>query len=255
MRYKQVFLLSLLFIALFPIISAQIYGGPVEGLQIFLDGILRAIDVFSEFLFAVGIYDEFLFAKFLLGIIIFVVCIFGIEKSNIFGNKKGIIRIIALAITILAIRYIPDSGFIHAMILPYTVLGVAVSVIIPLIIFFFFIHNVSDSSVWRRVGWIFFGTIFAVIWYNRYTQIGPIGNQIYFWLLVVVFALILFDRKISVYFALHEIRGMENKIADKAILNLLDELAQAQKYAGTPYGDSRIKDIKKSLKSLGVSKV
>ncbi|MDP2946719.1 MAG: hypothetical protein Q8N88_01260 [Nanoarchaeota archaeon] len=190
-------------------------AGPVEGTRQLLDGAREIFLVILQFLFNLSydleIYNQFLFAKIILMILIFIivytVCKKTIFKDYVDDKKKGkpVLYIISAAIAILSIRYLPDE-YIQAILLPYSSLGVGLSVFLPLFIFFYFLQDSANvGSFGRRAGWVIFGASFIALWSARYDELSE-ANWIY-WIGVafIIFSFI-FDKKLHEYFALKEIR-------------------------------------------------
>ena len=147
----------------------------------------------------------------------------------------------------------PESQVLNGILLPYGALAIALSIALPFLIYFFFVHTSIESAIGRRIAWIIFAVVFLGLWIMRYSDMGKM-NTIYWFGVIAVSLTVILDRKIHTYFELWNIRGLERTVDDKAILDLLDQLAQAKKHVGTPQGDRRIEQIRKQLKLLGVRK-
>jgi hypothetical protein len=211
--------LSFLTLSLMSFVSA----GPVYGVQQLLDGFRQILYIIIQFVFDIsgdlGIYDEYIFAKLILLIIIFIVVYTVLGKSvftnfvDTHGKGKPVLYIISAAISILAIKYLPNE-MIEAILLPYSALGVGLTVFLPLIIFFFFVHNSGMGVMGRRAGWIVFGASFIALWWSRYDLLES-ANFIY-WIGIGFIAIsLIFDNRIHKYFGLYNIKKFENMSKEK----------------------------------------
>mgnify|MGYP001558409306 CR=1 FL=1 len=147
---------------------------------------------------------DFFWTKVLLFIMLLVVIRFVLLKLPQFEKNKGVTMIVSFVVSLIAIRFMSEGDLIRSLFLPYTTLGVAIIVIIPFLIFFYFLHVTNMGPGGRKMSWIFFMVVFAVLWWNRSAQLSPIGNQIYFWSLIGMIIVMFFDKQIHEYFGLAE---------------------------------------------------
>jgi len=241
---------------LIPLVSAYSWGYGYLDLRQGSDQVIRWVEDFAApfFEILIGEYSggEFFFAKCLMLILLFIVIMFILEKSDFLGMKKnrGISFLVSLIIAVLAVRFIPDTEIIRAMILPYNVMGIAILSILPFVIYFFFIHYSEMGTIGRRLAWSFYAVIFGVLWYNRYDSLSPLGNQIYGWMLAVVIICMLIDKQIHGYFGV-----MEMKEADKKRLlyrqgNLLDQADKIEKI-NTPNAKKMADKLREEAAEVG----
>jgi len=184
---------------------------------------------------------------------------FILEKSDFLGmkNNRGISFLVSLIIAVLAVRFIPETELIRAMILPYNVMGIAILSILPFVIYFFFIHKSGMGSIGRRLAWAFYAVIFGVLWYNRYDSLSPMGNQIYGWMLAVVGICLLLDKQIHEYFGSIEIKDARNRSIDHRINALTAHVNYLRTNAPavmTPRYQKEIDDTEKEIWRLNKSK-
>jgi len=210
---------------LIPFVSAYWGYGSID-LRQGSDQVIQWVQDFAApfFEILVGEYSggEFFFAKCLMLVLLFIIIMFILEKSDFLGMKKrrGISFLISMIIAILAIRFIPETDVIRAMILPYNVMGIAILSILPFVIYFFFIHKSNMGSIGRRLAWSFYAIIFGVLWYSRYTSLSPTGNQIYGWMLAAVVLCLILDKQIHEYFGSIELKDARNRSIDHKINSL-----------------------------------
>ena len=106
-----------------------------------------------------------------------------------FEDNKGVVWIISVIIPLLSVRFI-DFAWLNTILMQYQILGIALTGILPFIIYLFFLHNVSESTVVRKIGWIFFIVIYFGLWST--TEAETYG-QIYFWTMFVALIFLLLD--------------------------------------------------------------
>jgi len=219
---KDFLILSILsFLFVIPLVSAQFFlSSPSQFINEAITGIT---DVFRPVLMTLfGNFggEDFLFAKFLLGILLFVVINAVVRKIHVFKRQRGVAVIVALVISLLAIRFIDENDLVNGILLPYGTLGVAITTLLPFVIFFYFLHDSQIGPFGRRAGWFVFGVIFLVLWSSKYGEISPISNQIYGWTLIGVLLALIFDKGVHKYFALNELNRFKRHISDLDVAKL-----------------------------------
>jgi hypothetical protein len=182
-------------------------AGPVEGVRQLLEGLRDIIYLIVQFLFNIswdlGIYDEYIFARLILLFIVYIV-VYTVMKKSIFreylqdGKPKPVIYIIAAAVAILSIRYLPNE-FISAILLPYSTLGIAITVFFPLMIFFYFLQTSGLNFFTREIGWCIFAASFVALWYSRYESLGE-ANYVYWLGILFIIICMIFDKRIHRFF-------------------------------------------------------
>lgn len=191
------------FLGLFSIQLASAAWFPGDIRQIGEEGLRFIGDFFAPFfevLLNTSSYDDYFFAKILLFLLIFIV-VFGVLKSLKFmGENKKVVGLVAFIISLLTIRYMP-SEFIGGILLPYTALGIAITTIIPFMVYFWFVHKSTMGGTARRIAWIVYGVVFLLIWLTRPAETISSASH---WLYIAGFAAIgasfFFDKNIHAYF-------------------------------------------------------
>lgn len=202
--------------SILPLISAYGFGsfdisrGPTDVINFVKD----FTSPFFEALLNTSAYSEFFFAKCLLLILVFITVYFVLQKIDFLelGSKKGILLIISTVISVLGLRYLPDNDFIKGILLPYNVLGLAITIFLPFLIYFFFVEKSVQNPAGRRFGWIAYAIIFGVLWANRYAEISQMANYVYLAGLIVVILCLIFDKSLHQYFQLKDFRKSEDEI-------------------------------------------
>lgn len=169
------------------------------------------VDIFEPILQALfgrdGWNSYLLFEKLLLFIVLLGLVYIAIGWIPAFEDNKAVKWIIAIVIPLLGIRFL-ETGWLLAIMLQYQVLAIVLSSILPFIIYFFFLHNVSgDSSVIRKIGWIFFIVVYLGLWA---TVQNETYSTIYFWTMVVSLLFLLADQTIHRYYINQEMKRADS---------------------------------------------
>ncbi len=211
MKINNSILYSLFSILLLPKATA----GPVQGLYQLTDGLREVIRILiqfiSETILQIDAFNEFLFAKLLLFTLILLVVYTVISKNGIFGGEKNktIQWIISSAISILAIRYLPNN-FIQAIMLQYGAFAVGITVFLPLIIYFFFVQQSGIGPFGRKTAWIVYLAGFFALWSFRYEDLGE-ANWIYWIAIGFIIISMIFDKTIHKHLGLRSIKKIRNE--------------------------------------------
>jgi hypothetical protein len=91
------------------------------------------------------------FQKFLLFLILTLI-LFAPAKTIVGENRTGLATWLSIFVSILAIYWLPTE-IISGLLLPYSALGITISVTLPLIFLVYFTHK-QQNSVVRKVIWI-----------------------------------------------------------------------------------------------------
>ena len=168
-----------------------------EGLSKGMNQVLDIIKAFLGPFFSaiLGGTGDVLFQKVLFLVIILLTVQLIVKNIPVFkgesGSKNGaIVWIISVSVSLLATRFV-TVDLLKTMLLPYTTLGVALTAILPFIIYYVFVST-QQSSTLRRIMWILYGVTFLVIWSSRYAEVGAIA-WIYFGTAMLAFFFFLFD--------------------------------------------------------------
>jgi len=194
---------GVLFISMINFASANI-GTSVTG---FLDNAAEVLKpIFAYTLGDPGGDGTTLFVKVLLFILMLAVLYYAVSKVPMFSENEFVIWTIAIVAAILGARIISSQAWVDAIWLPSGVLGVALTSLIPFIIYFFFIQSFSGHRIIRVTGWVLFILIFVVLavtrWGSFEEKIGTAGvtfNLAWIYIATIVLALLslLFDKKIQ----------------------------------------------------------
>lgn len=261
---RKLITLSFIFVifalSLSTIVSAQYGSSPFsfidlgQGMRQLID---QAINFFTPvFEIVIGDYSgsEFFFTKVMLLLLLFVVIYFVLDHVPLFQGYRGINYIVALIVSIIAVRFISENQLVLGILLPYGTLGVALTTILPFFIFAYFIHTTGMPGIARKLCWIFFGIVFLVLWIYKADQIGDIGNQIYFWTTIAMAIMLILDKRIHAYFRGLDIKRFEQDAHENEIANLQIELRRLITMGGaTPSQEikNQIRKMQRRIRHLG----
>jgi hypothetical protein len=233
-------------------VSAYFGGGFYDPRTGMTDLVNIVIDFFEPLLAALfggettGYSSYLLFEKLLLFLIILSVTYLSLNNTNFFKNQKGVIWVITIAVPLIAVRFL-DFMWLNTILIQYTVLGIALTSILPFIIYLLFLHGASDSGAVRKIGWIFFIVIYAFLWSSATV---PSYAEIYFWTILISFIFLFLDGTIHSYF-------MTERMKDARSAKILEYIGELnQKLADVDYRMSGLTDAqKKALKEDYLKKI
>jgi len=244
---KSNFSLKLFFLILIlgvPLISAQssVFQIIREQITIIFDIILGALSPIFELIIGNYSTSEFFFAKILLLFLLIVICKNVLDKTPLGDNNQKISWLISIIISILAIRFINETDLISGLLIPYGTLGIAITTILPLIIFYYFVHQSGANTFGRKLFWIFYIIVMVILWISKSDQIEKAANWIYGLCLLAAIILIIFDKTIHEYIGISKFKEYEKNRNKKIIRELkkeLDELKEHLNYKRISYSEYR----------------
>jgi len=201
--------------------------------------------------------SEFFFAKVLLLLLLILISNGILRKTPIGKDNAKVSIIVASIISILAVRFIGQNSLIESILIPYGTLGVAITTLLPFIIFFYFIHNSGIKSTGRKMAWYFFMGILILIWiYQSKNFTSPMGDWIYIIIVGIAIGCLIFDKDLHYYFGSERLHKVMERIDDRSerlLLRELDDLRRDAAYGRkSTHHDERVKEIQKELKTLGL---
>jgi len=208
-----------IFISMFVI---QLVSAQNELIDNFINRMSEAFSSIFEPLIGMGVSSDFLFAKVLLFFLIFAVVFMAVKRIRIFRNNMPVRVIITIIVSILSVRYLGETDFTRLILLPYGALGGSISIFLPLMIYFFFIHTSIDGSFGRRFAWILYGAFFIILWGTR-EYMGS-ANWIYIISLGFILASFIFDKTLHQYFEYGKFDKARRRIIKRRIVEVLDEI-------------------------------
>ena len=231
-------------------VSAMPFASALDARSI-SESVIRFYEDFLGPIFAAlfGQYNttDFLFAKVLLFFLLIFVIYFILKKSHIFGHKKGLITLVSIIVSLLALRYLPENDLINGILLPYSVLGIALTTFLPFLIYFFFVHKSDFGAFGRRIAWVLYGAIFIALLITRWKDVSPTSEWIYISGIALVALSLLWDKSVHNYFYESKLKRALSGSTRDVINSYMDkrEVALAQ-------GDlKRAEEIKEIIINLG----
>ncbi|PIN92661.1 hypothetical protein COU61_01355 [Candidatus Pacearchaeota archaeon CG10_big_fil_rev_8_21_14_0_10_35_13] len=114
--------------------------------------------------------------KILLFVLLYMIIYVVVDMIPLFKRAGGtglIVRnIVAIIVAFLSIRFLADDKMINAILLPYGALGIAVTSIIPIIIYVFIIQKSGAPKWLRNTGYLFFFLLFIVLAMVRWDELS-----------------------------------------------------------------------------------
>jgi len=142
--------------------------------------------------------------------------------NKIVNDKPGLAFLVSFLVSVLGIRFIPQ---IELLLLPYGALAIAVSAIVPLLLFGAVLMTGigSESPTIRKIGWSAFGGAFFFLWVERSKELGDL-SYIYFGIAAIALALLLFDGTIQNALIMSRLKGKRKQDAWRELLRIENEL-------------------------------
>jgi len=184
------------------------------------------VSPFLEFILGVSSFDQYFWVRVLLLALIFIITLTVLGYIEIFKKNTATRVIISLIIAIFSAKYIGESDIITGILLPYGVLGISLTFLLPFLIFFYFVHLSFPNATGRRLGWVAFAAVFLGLWYQRGAEVGQ-ANWIYMIGFIAVILSIIFDKKIHEYFEIKKMQASAEIAGDKEKVKKLNELGAA----------------------------
>jgi len=183
--------------------------------------------LFSVFLGGTG---DLLFERILFLFIVFSVVYVVLKSDNVklFKDQPTIVWIISIAVSLMATRFLSDTAIVQTMILPYSVLGVALTSGIPLLIYFYFVQGFEDSSVMRKSLWVLFMVVFFGLWGSRYNDLGDI-SWIYFITAILSLIFFFFDGTIMRIRQKQQLEHLKHNTQQEYIAEIHKRLEELEK--------------------------
>jgi len=158
---------------------------------------------------------EMLIIKFLILIVLMSFIYYAASRVPAINETPVVLWIVTIVMAILATRFLTTAALVNLVWLPTGTLGIALMSIFPFIIYLFFIES-FDSTIVRKVGWIFFAVLFFGLSFARWDTLQS-GNFNLGWIYIITGVLsllmIVFDRQIRKMIIKAATRGSEEELA------------------------------------------
>ncbi|MFZ5955742.1 MAG: hypothetical protein ACOYT4_04925 [Nanoarchaeota archaeon] len=189
-----------------------------------------------EFIIGETSYANVFFAKLLLMILIFIILYAILGQVPFFNQNSVVMFIISLIVSVLSMRML-EWGWVEAILIPYSTLGIVLTSFFPLIILFYFVERIVPEGALRKIAWIFSGVVFFALFLSRYKQLeqASIGgfNPAYIYLFTAILCLIflLMDRTIQRAFYKSKMKNIKDYWKDKEIAEIIDQKLKLEEMA------------------------
>ena len=227
------FVFALLILASSFVSAQETLNNIVDGANSFYTALLEPL---GKFLLGSNTDSgELFFAKLLIFILLIAIISQVISQLPLSLNKYGFL--ISFIVSILAVRFL-NADWISTIILPYSVLGIALTSIFPLIIYFFFVEkSLSGYPAMRKIAWIFAGVVFVGLFIYRANgeqviideSTGFNASYVYLITAVLCFIFLLMDKTIQKAFIRAKHDQLKESVEMEGRANLLEKLNKMQK--------------------------
>ena len=242
---KKSFIVSFFSLLISPLVSAayqtnDLASGLGTGMKQLIDIIESTLGPFFSVI--LGGTPDLLFEKILILAVILAVIYLVISKLDIFKGNKVVIWVVSISVSLLSTRFM-SGDLLRTILLPYSVLGVSISAVLPTLIYFKFVQEFKDSSTLRKMLWIFYMIVFIVIWSIRYDSLGSI-SWIYMISAIAAFFFFLFDGTIRRIMIKQERKEMDLTNKGQHLGELRKQLTELRKNQNN-YSPSVLKKLEK----------
>lgn len=250
MNKKRIILSASIFLLV--IISIYLVSAarsPTEDLKSLVRGAGEVLSTLFETILGpgpAGVEGSGLFARALFLAVIFVVVWLIVKKIPLFQDKEHEWArvVLSLAVALLSTRFLLEEGWVETILLPYSTFGIAITSLIPLILYFYFVYKGIRSKTLRRVAWIVAAVVFIGLWFTRRGELQNIATWVYPTIIAACIALFIFDGSIKRIWQRieHEqsISASKMIVNQKTINDLWDKIEDARKAQGRATAQSSI---------------
>ena len=155
-------------------VSADIGTDAGNAVNTALDVVVKTVNPILKQIIGDSNGSDLFFAKVIFLFVIFAVIWKATERIDFFNDHSWVMWVVSIGASILATRYVAQSDIIKGVLLPYSVLGVAITAGLPFVLAFLIIEGMGGETR-RKIGWIFFGVVFLMLWVSR-KDMGPMKS-------------------------------------------------------------------------------
>jgi hypothetical protein len=196
-----------------------------------------------------GGYGDYMFERIMFLFILVALIYVIISRIDVFKENRVVIWVITITISLLATRFLTESDLISTMLLPYSVLGVTLTAVLPILIYFFFVESFNDSSTVRKMLWIFYIIVFVGLWASRYDELGQM-SWIYMMSALVALLFLLFDGTIRRAIQKQEDKEVENRRRENIKIDIREKIEELNENRGLTTEEHYNKMMKMYRKQL-----
>ncbi len=171
------FVAIIISIFLIGIVSAQ---SPLDDFKNIWQGIIEVLNVIFGTILGSStlnnaVQGDVLFTKILIFLIILALVWAVLDRIPTFNDYMWVIAIVSIGVALLSTRFLATPGWIDTILLPYSTFGIAITSILPQLIYFYFVQTtMGRRPTLRKISWILAAVVFLGLLISRYGEIGQI---------------------------------------------------------------------------------
>lgn len=250
MKNKRVFVILFISLFLFSIFSAHFVSAQFgfgldlrQGAEQVIDLVVDFAEPFLQVLLGGEDYTGLLlFERFLIFILLLSIIYLSLKNIYIFEQTPSVLWVVSVIVPLVAVRFI-DYAWLNTILTSYQVLGIAIAGILPFIIYLFFLHNITENSTARKIGWIFFIVVYFGLWS---TNTSENYAQVYFWTMLAALVFLLLDGTIHNLFEEKKWKQAGRDAIWESIVKLDKKLDDIRNDTGIPR-DERARLLREGL--------
>lgn len=228
-KKKLVYFVSLFLFNIFLLSIVSAYNGFSIDLRRGSEQVIDIVIDFAEPFLQIILGGEdytglLLFERFLIFILLLSIIYLSLKNITIFEDTPIVLWIVSVIVPLVAIRFI-NFEWLNTILLSYQILGIAIAGILPFIIYLFFLHNITESSTARKIGWVFFIVLYFGLWSTNQSENYA---QIYFWTMLVALVFLLLDGTIHRAFEKQKWKETGREAIEKRIIDVGEDLKKAE---------------------------
>jgi len=244
------FFAGVLFLSLFIVNFASAYRYGFVGS---IDSAIYQAQPVLQFFF--GGYDYtgyMMFERILLFLLILSMVFVSLKNAPFFkgDDQKKIVVVVSIIVSLLSVRYI-DYNWLNTVIMTYQVFGIAITSVLPFIIYFFFLNGMApnDPAI-RKIGWILFICVYLGLYV---TADNSFYGQVYLWTMFVALVFLFLDKTINRAILMQRIKESGASNIWDAIRRLEEE---KYNYINRSYGipddikERKVRELQKQIDKL-----
>tara|TARA_Y100000310_G_C20589032_1_gene766974 strand:- start:309 stop:1079 length:771 start_codon:yes stop_codon:yes gene_type:complete len=220
---------------------------PSEGARAVVDTTIDILQPLAGGLFG-GFGSENLFESVLFFAIILSLVYVILGRVDLFYDKNKVRWVVTIAVALLATRFTAEWAWVQFVLLPYSILGVALLSLLPFIIYFSFLYS-FDSGTIRKFGWALFIAIYTGLWYSQFEQIGDIA-WIYLFAGILGLIMIVSDKYVRGWMVRQSIAKGLTADAVRQIIDLRKDRKKLMEQLGNVSSPSERRIINQELDKL-----
>ncbi len=161
------------------------------------DAISSVFNLVGEVLFNTDVGGAF-YTKVLVFILIFMVLYPVAKRVKLGGDNENVNMIIALIVSVLGVRFLTDK-LVNLILIPYGVLAITISSIIPLILLYTFSESALKDHKWmQKILWTLAAVSFIGLWIHRFSSVGAAAN-LYLITAFICLIMLIYEKKLTVH--------------------------------------------------------